>query len=159
FSSRSTSRWFARRRAGSPARYGNEIVTWPRWFGIETNARSTLFLSPWPRAKFAPQRLARRRSASRRCEDGRAPGARYALRVECSRMPSTSVCYVYGIVPSAIDLASAPPGVDDARVGLERCDGVAALTSAVDGDEYAPAALEQSTADVEWMSPRAVAHD
>jgi hypothetical protein len=74
-------------------------------------------------------------------------------------MPSTSVCYVYGIVPSAIDLASAPPGVDDTRVALERCDGVAALLSAVDGDVYAPSALEQSTADVEWMSPRAVAHD
>ena len=74
-------------------------------------------------------------------------------------MPSTSVCYVYGIVPSAIDLASAPPGVDDARVALEPCDGVAALMSAVDGDVYAPSALEQSTADVEWMSPRAVAHD
>jgi len=74
-------------------------------------------------------------------------------------MPSTSVCYVYGIVSSAIDLASAPAGVDDARVALERCDGVAALMSAVDGDVYAPAALEQSTGDVEWMSPRAVAHD
>jgi len=77
-------------------------------------------------------------------------------------MPSTSttsVCYVYGIVPSALDPASAPSGVDDARVALEPCDDVAALLSSVDGEVYAPASLERSTADVEWMSPRAVAHD
>jgi hypothetical protein len=75
-------------------------------------------------------------------------------------MPSTTaVCYVYGIVPSATDLASAPPGVDDARVALEPCDSVAALMSAVDGEAYAPSSLERSTADVEWMSPRAIAHD
>jgi len=72
---------------------------------------------------------------------------------------TTPVCYVYGIVPSAIDLASAPPGVDDARVALEPCEDVAALMSAVDGEAYAPSSLERSTADVEWMSPRAVAHD
>jgi hypothetical protein len=72
---------------------------------------------------------------------------------------TTPVCYVYGIVPSAIDLASAPPGVDDARVALEPWEDVAALMSAVDGEAYAPSSLERSTADVEWMSPRAVAHD
>ncbi len=74
---------------------------------------------------------------------------------------TTHVCYVYGIVPSAIDLASAPPplGVDDARVALEPCEDVAALMSAVDSEAYAPSSLERSTADVEWMSPRAVAHD
>ena len=75
-------------------------------------------------------------------------------------MPSsTAVCYVYGIVPAATDLASAPPGVDDARVALESCDSVAALVSSVDGEAYAPSSLETSTADVEWMSPRAMAHD
>ena len=66
--------------------------------------------SSWPRAKFAPQRRARRRSASRRCEDGRAPGARCVLRLECSRMASTTpVWYVYGIVPG-----------DRPRVGARR---------------------------------------
>jgi len=73
--------------------------------------------------------------------------------------PTTSVCYVYGIVPSALDPASAPEGVDGARVSLEPCDDVAALVSPVDGEAYAPSALERSTGEVEWMSPRAVAHD
>jgi Gas vesicle synthesis protein GvpL/GvpF len=72
---------------------------------------------------------------------------------------TTSICYVYGIVPSALDAASAPEGLDGARVALEHCDGVAALVSSVDGESYAPSVLEQSTGDVEWMSPRAVAHD
>lgn len=72
---------------------------------------------------------------------------------------STSICYVYGIVPSALDAASAPTGLDDARVELEACDGVAALVSSVDRDAYTPSSLEESTGDVDWMSPRAVAHD
>ena len=71
----------------------------------------------------------------------------------------TSICYVYGIVPSTLDLASAPEGLDDARVAVETFDGVAALVSAVDAAAYTPDALERSTADVDWMSPRAMAHD
>lgn len=72
---------------------------------------------------------------------------------------SNSICYVYGIVPVALDPASAPAGVDDARVAMETFDGVAALVSPVDAAAYAPDALERSTADIDWMSPRAVAHD
>ncbi len=76
-------------------------------------------------------------------------------------MPSstTSICYVYGIVPATLDSASAPEGLDGARVSVEPCDGVAALVSSVDAEAYAPTALETSTGDVDWMSPRAVAHD
>jgi Gas vesicle synthesis protein GvpL/GvpF len=76
-------------------------------------------------------------------------------------MPSstTSVCYVYGIVPATLDPVSAPEGLDGTRVTAEPCDGVAALLSALDADVYAPASLERTTGDVEWMSPRAVAHD
>jgi hypothetical protein len=72
---------------------------------------------------------------------------------------TTSVCYVYGIVPSTLDPVSAPAGLDDAPVAVEACDRVAALVSAVDAETYASPVVERSTADVEWMSPRAVAHD
>ena len=72
---------------------------------------------------------------------------------------SASVCYVYGIVPATLDSASAPEGLDDARVSTDTFDGVAALVSSVDAAAYAPDALERSTADIDWMSPRAVAHD
>ena len=72
---------------------------------------------------------------------------------------STSVCYVYGIVPATLDPVSAPDGLDDVRVATEAFDGIAALVSPVDAATYAPDALERSTADIDWMSPRAVAHD
>jgi len=67
--------------------------------------------------------------------------------------------YVYGIVPSANAGTSAPAGLDDTSVALEVHDDVAALVSVLQGDDYAPAHLETRSGDIEWLSPRAVAHD
>jgi hypothetical protein len=72
---------------------------------------------------------------------------------------SSSIWYVYGIVPASFSPASLPPGLDDAAVGLEPHGDVAALVSVLDEDSYAPMRLETSSGDVEWLSPRAVAHD
>jgi hypothetical protein len=72
---------------------------------------------------------------------------------------SKSIWYVYGIVPSEMPATTLPVGLDDTGVALERHDGIAALVSVLDGDRYAPAALETKSGDVEWLSPRAVAHD
>ena len=75
-------------------------------------------------------------------------------------MPRPSdIWYVYGVVPRAFDLAHAPGGLDD--VPIELCEGgeLAAIVSRLDGENYAPATLEQATEDVEWLAPRAVAHD
>jgi len=72
---------------------------------------------------------------------------------------SNSIWYVYGIVSSEMPETTLPVGLDDMSVSLERHDGIAALVSVLDGDRYAPAALELSSGDVEWLSPRAVAHD
>ena len=77
-------------------------------------------------------------------------------------MPSTAtntIWYVYGIVPEDTRMSSPPSGLDDARVTIERHAGVAALVSVLGGDEYAPSAIEANSGDVEWLSPRAVAHD
>ena len=54
-----------------------------------------------------------------------------------------------------------PSGLDDAEVTVERRGGAraAALVSVLDGEQYAPSALEATSGDVEWLSPRAVAHD
>jgi hypothetical protein len=71
----------------------------------------------------------------------------------------TSIWYVYGIVSSEMPETTLPMGLDDTGVALERHDGIAALVSVLDGDQYAPAALETNSGDVEWLSPRAVAHD
>ena len=72
---------------------------------------------------------------------------------------STDIWYLYGVVPATFEMAHAPEGVDD--LAVERCvDGsVAALFSRLDGERYAPAAIERATEDVEWLAPRAVAHD
>jgi hypothetical protein len=70
-----------------------------------------------------------------------------------------SIWYVYGIVPEDTPMTSAPSGIDDAGVAIERHAGVAALVSVLDDPRYSPAAIETSSGDVEWLSPRAVAHD
>jgi len=78
-------------------------------------------------------------------------------------MARSSVWYVYGIVDASLDLQGAPAGIDETPVALEPGEGaedrMAALVSALDADRYDAAALERDTADVEWLSPRAVAHD
>jgi hypothetical protein len=72
---------------------------------------------------------------------------------------SNSIWYVYGIVSSEIPSTTLPVGLDDTGVALERHDRIAALVSVLEGDQYAPMALETNSGDVEWLSPRAVAHD
>jgi len=75
-------------------------------------------------------------------------------------MPSPSdIWYVYGVVPREFDLDRAPGGLDDASLELCEAGEVAAIVSRLDGREYAPSAVEQSTENVEWLAPRAVAHD
>ena len=70
-----------------------------------------------------------------------------------------SIWYVYGIVSSEMPETTLPVGLDDTGVALERHDRIAALVSVLESDQYAPAALEMNSGDVEWLSPRAVAHD
>jgi hypothetical protein len=72
-----------------------------------------------------------------------------------------SLWYVYGIVPAQDTPASPPLGLDDATVSVERGEdaNVAALVSVLTGPEYAPDALEAKSGEVDWLSPRAVAHD
>jgi hypothetical protein len=70
-----------------------------------------------------------------------------------------SLWYVYGIVPADTSMTSIPGGIDDAGVSIERMSDIAALVSVLDGDDYSPSAIERASSDVEWLSPRAVAHD
>jgi hypothetical protein len=80
-----------------------------------------------------------------------------------SSSTSDSIWYVYGIVPSSGSTGtSLPPesaGLDDAPVALEAEGDVAALVSVLRGPDYAPNAIETNSGDVEWLGPRAVAHD
>jgi len=72
---------------------------------------------------------------------------------------ANSVWYVYGVVPGNTSMTSIPGGIDDAGVSIARVSDVAALVSVLDGPEYSPGAIERISGDVEWLSPRAVAHD
>jgi Gas vesicle synthesis protein GvpL/GvpF len=65
-----------------------------------------------------------------------------------------SLYYVYGIVPATA--ATPPTGMDGAPVALVPVGDVAALVSEV---TYEPAAVEEKLADLDWLSPRAIAHD
>src|SRR3569833_1123031 len=72
---------------------------------------------------------------------------------------SNHVVYVYGVVPSTAELSSVPDGIDDERVETEDAGGLRALISRLDGTRYGAAAVEDSSGDVEWLGPRAMAHD
>jgi gas vesicle protein GvpL/GvpF len=72
---------------------------------------------------------------------------------------SDVIYYVYGVTPSALDLTQAPEGLDGAALRLEAEGALGALVSRLDPSAYAPAVVEVRTLDVEWVGPRAVAHD
>ncbi|MFL5489410.1 MAG: GvpL/GvpF family gas vesicle protein [Gemmatimonadaceae bacterium] len=69
------------------------------------------------------------------------------------------LCYVYGVVRPAPETTAAPSGIDGGAVNLIPKGDVAALATSVGADDYAPAKVEALTADVDWVSLRAVAHD
>src|SRR5437773_2015896 len=73
--------------------------------------------------------------------------------------PPSDIWYVYGVVPAGFDLGRAPAGLDDASIELCEGDEFAAVVSRLDGERYAPNVVERATEDVEWLAPRAVAHD
>ncbi|MBA2688136.1 MAG: GvpL/GvpF family gas vesicle protein [Gemmatimonadaceae bacterium] len=70
-----------------------------------------------------------------------------------------SVCYVYGVVPSTFVAASDPKGLDGLTVNRVTEGDLTALVSSLSPGEYSPERLEANTALVEWLGPRAVAHD
>lgn len=69
------------------------------------------------------------------------------------------LCYVYGVVRPSLETSSAPQGIDGGTVSLIPGDTVAALATSVSADDYAPDKVEALTADVDWVSKRAMAHD
>jgi hypothetical protein len=70
-----------------------------------------------------------------------------------------AVHYVYGIVRSGFDAARAPEGIDDTKIELAQSGKLGALVSRLDAATYGPAAVERSSGEVSWLSPRAMAHD
>lgn len=58
-----------------------------------------------------------------------------------------------------METATAPNGIDGGAVSLIPNGDVAALATSVSADDYAPDKVEAFTADVDWVSQRATAHD
>ena len=67
--------------------------------------------------------------------------------------------YVYGVVRSSVETATAPKGIDGEAVTVIPTGEVAALATAVKADDYTPERVEALTADLDWVSQRAMAHD
>lgn len=72
---------------------------------------------------------------------------------------SDLVTYVYGIVADGTPLGSLPAGIEDAPVTMIAEGTLRALVSRLDAGAYSPAPLESHVGDVEWIGPRARAHD
>ena len=67
--------------------------------------------------------------------------------------------YVYGVVAASLETVTAPKGIEGGAVSLVPNGDVAALTTSVSADDYAPEKVEALTANVDWVSDRAIAHD
>jgi hypothetical protein len=70
-----------------------------------------------------------------------------------------SVQYVYAVIDADASPARIPEGIDDTAVEVEREGNLAALVSAVNGTVYAGAEVEARSGDIDWLGPRARAHD
>src|SRR5687767_1052805 len=69
------------------------------------------------------------------------------------------VIYAYGLVPRDAASARFPTGIDDALVEVQRTPVAGVLVSRLPAGEYAPQLIEESSGEVSWLSPRAMAHD
>ncbi|MGI8619350.1 MAG: GvpL/GvpF family gas vesicle protein [Gemmatimonadaceae bacterium] len=67
--------------------------------------------------------------------------------------------YVYGIVPAGASIAGAPPGLDERPVRKVIEGEHAALVSSLHAGDYAADAIDQRATDMDWLGPRAQAHD
>ncbi|HEU4747710.1 MAG TPA: GvpL/GvpF family gas vesicle protein, partial [Gemmatimonadaceae bacterium] len=72
---------------------------------------------------------------------------------------SARLCYIYGVAASKLDTSTAPQGIDRGKVTLIPSGEIFALATSVGADDYAPDKVERLTADVDWVSERAIAHD
>jgi Gas vesicle synthesis protein GvpL/GvpF len=69
------------------------------------------------------------------------------------------VLYAYAVTSAALDIATAPPGLDGGAASLVSEGDIGALVSSLDAHAYASERVERATEDVSWLAPRAAAHD
>ncbi len=69
------------------------------------------------------------------------------------------IVYAYGVAVRDVDLSTAPRGVDDSAVIAVKEGELSAICSLVRADLYTGSEIEARAGEVEWVGPRAVAHD
>ena len=74
-------------------------------------------------------------------------------------MTNEFVIYAYGLVAQGYDGSRLPDGLDDIPVEVLQASSCGVLVSRLPKAEYSPDAIERSSGDVSWLSPRAMAHD
>ena len=79
--------------------------------------------------------------------------------VPADSIDGAQLYYAYGVVPESTDATGAPRGIDGARVSTVAARELAALVSRLDPEAYDPGLIEERVGDVEWLAPRAEAHD
>lgn len=67
--------------------------------------------------------------------------------------------YAYGILPADAGLSGAPAGVDDQEVSVITEGEMGVLVSELTGSEYDPDTIAASSGNMDWVAPRAKAHD
>ena len=67
--------------------------------------------------------------------------------------------YVYGIIPAKAATSGVPVGIDDTAVASVDDGDLAALISELSGDSYDPDTIATLSGEVDWVAPRATAHD
>lgn len=70
-----------------------------------------------------------------------------------------NVLYVYGVVPATFTLAHSPTGLDETSIEAIANGDLTAVISRLESGSYSPEIVERDTANMDWMAPRAVAHD
>jgi hypothetical protein len=69
------------------------------------------------------------------------------------------VHYVYGVTRADAPLSGVVEGVDDVPVSVERVGDLAVLVSSLPTSAYSPSHIAAGSGSVDWVGPRAVAHD
>ena len=78
---------------------------------------------------------------------------------DARRPTNDEVWYVYGLVRDGFDASRAPTGIDDTTVGVAKSGKIGALVSRLPESGYGASVIEANSGEVDWLSPRAIAHD
>jgi hypothetical protein len=109
---------------------------------------------------MTPKKATKRARKAAPGRPGKTPSKRGTRALTPSRPHArTEVLYAYGFVRDGFDIARAPTGLDDVPIELVSRGPHAALVSRLPVSLYSSEQVEEQSGDVQWLTPRARAHD